>query len=161
MVENPPCSWCEQPSHIRQGRILLCAKHYRVSSMRANAKRNGKETPTREQIESMIPTPFVCSCCHRPMTWLRELGTSQQATLQHDRNGEMRIICFACNTRHAHHPGDSFYGVPASHKRCPDCETNKPLDAFAVDRSRPIGRKSYCRQCAALRFKKWEARHAA
>lgn len=162
MSEKPPvCAWCDAPSHIRQGRIFLCAIHYRISTMRACAKRNAKATPTRQQIEGMIPSPFVCSCCKRPMTWLRETGTSQQATLQHDRSGEMRIICFACNTRHAQHPGDSFYAVPENHKSCPDCETVKPLEAFAVDRSRPIGRRSYCRPCAAKRFKKWEVRNVA
>lgn len=156
-----PCAWCERPSHIRQGRILLCAVHYRISSMRSRAKRDGKVAPDRREIEALIPSPFVCECCGREMTWLRMKGASRQATLQHDRDGALRIICLACNTRHAQHPGDSFYHIPEGHKRCPDCEQVLPLASFAIDRSRPIGRKSYCRSCAAVRFKRWEARNAA
>lgn len=160
--ENPAaCAWCDKPSHIQQGRILLCAMHYRISTMRSGAKRNGKLKPTRDQLEALVPFPFVCGCCDRQMTWLREGGASAQATLQHDRDGGLRIICLACNTRHAQHPGDSYYDVGKNHKRCPDCEAVLPLSAFAIDRSRPIGRKSYCRPCSAVRFKKWETSHAA
>lgn len=162
MSDNPSsCAWCARPSHIRQGRNMLCAMHYRIATMRANATRRGKFAPTRHQLEALIPDPFVCSCCQREMTWLRLNGASVQATLQHDRNGDVRIICLACNTRHAQHPGDSFYNVPPGHKRCPDCDANKPLNDFPVDRSRPIGRKSYCRPCCAARFKQWSARDAA
>jgi hypothetical protein len=161
--ENPPatCAWCERRSHIRQGRIWLCAAHYRISSMRTRASRDGKPVPTRQGIEALVPHPFVCGCCARGMTWLRESGASRQATLQHDRNGGLRIICLGCNTRHAMHPGDSFYDIPAGQKRCGGCDQVLPVDAFAVDRSRPIGRKGRCRACASADFKKWSKRHAA
>lgn len=155
-----PCAWCARPSHIRQGRILLCARHYRINSMRARAKRDGKAVPTREGIESLVPSPFECSGCSKDMTWLRGPLPSRQATLQHDRDGGLRIICLGCNTRHSVHPGDSFYSIPPGHKRCPDCETVRPVSAFAVDRSRPIGRKSYCRPCASVRHKTWRESRA-
>lgn len=162
MSENPPaCAWCEQPSHIRQGRLMLCVKHYRLASMRSRAARDGKAVPSWPEIEALVPEPFVCRFCQRTMTWLREGGASQQATLQHDRDGGLRIICLACNTRHAQHPGDSFYSLPDGHKRCPACFMVLPLVDFALDRSRPVGRKSYCRPCSAVRFKNWSARHAA
>lgn len=32
-------------------------------------------------------------------------------------------------------------------KRCPRCETVKPIDDFGVDRSRPDGRHGFCRAC--------------
>lgn len=32
-------------------------------------------------------------------------------------------------------------------KRCPRCDTVKPLSAFGVHRTRPDGRQAYCRRC--------------
>ena len=128
--------------------------------MRARAKRDAKAVPTRQEIEAMVPSPFVCGGCGRDMTWLRGPEPSRQVTLQHDRDGTLRLLCLGCNTRHSVHPGDSFYAIPAGHKRCPDCASVLPLTSFAVDRSRPIGRKSYCRDCSALRHKSWRESHA-
>jgi hypothetical protein len=159
-IDDGTCAWCDRPSHIKQGRIVLCDQHYRMSSMRSRARRDGKKVPSRAQIEAMIPRPFVCGACERPMVWLRCHGASQQATLQHDRSGSMRIICLGCNTRHAQHPDDSFYAVPHGHKRCPDCEQVLPRKSFVADRSRPIGLRSYCRRCSSIRFKNWSTSHA-
>lgn len=153
------CAWCDEPAHIRQGRIQLCAKHYRFSSMRSRAKRDGKYVPTLGEMEALA-ADMCCDGCGRTMTWLRIGGASAQATLQHDRSGRLRLLCLACNTRHAQHPGDSFYDIPDGMKRCPDCEQVLPLALFSVDRSRPLGRKSYCRACASVRHKKWSANHA-
>jgi hypothetical protein len=134
--------------------------HYRISSMRSRAKRDGKTVPTRSEIEGMAAT-MVCIGCSRRMNWLRSEGASTQATLQHDRDGGVRLLCLACNTRHAQHPGDTFYGVASNEKWCPDCDQILPKGSFAKDRSRPVGLKSYCRPCAAARYRSWEARHAA
>lgn len=153
------CAWCDQPSHIRQGRILLCVKHYRFSGMRSRAKRDGKTVPTRDQLEAIIPEPFNCPACRRPMQWLRTLGASSQVTLQHDRSGELKLICLACNTRHAQHPGDSFYDIPEGKKRCPNCDQVLPLAGFAVDRSRPMGRKSFCRACSSVVHTLWRRKN--
>lgn len=155
------CAWCDRPSHIRQGRIWLCAVHYRIANMRSRAKRDGKLVPTRQEIEALVPSPFVCGCCERPMTWLRQASATNQATLQHDRDGGLRIICLGCNTRHAVHPGDTFYDIPKGHKRCGGCEQVLPLSSFAIDRSRPIGRKGHCRACSSVAFKNWSQSHAA
>jgi len=134
---------------------MLCARHYRISSMRSRAKQDGKAAPTREAIENLAPSPFVCVGCDREMTWLRENGASRQATLQHDRSGNLRIICLACNTRHARHPGDTFYNMPAVHKLCSKCERVLPHDSFSTDRSRPIGLKSSCRECSRKAHTNW------
>lgn len=150
-----PCAWCDQPSHIKQGRIWLCRKHYRFSSMRSRAKRDGKQVPSRSELEGMVPTPFVCVGCSLPMTWGRENGASSQATLQHDRSGVLRIICLACNTRHAAHPDDTYYDIPSGYKRCAKCERVLPQERFSQDRSRPIGLKSSCRECSGSAHAKW------
>lgn len=154
------CAWCDEPAHIRQGRIFLCAMHYRISSMRSRARRDGKAVPTHDEIEALAQD-MICIGCGCQMNWLRKQGASTQATLQHDRGGSMRLLCLGCNTRHAAHPGDSFYQVPAGHKRCPDCNCNLPHRAFAKDASRPIGLKSYCRPCSAKRYQKWSKNNVA
>ena len=154
------CAWCEEPAHIKQGRILLCQVHYRISSMRILAKRDGKVSPSRDEIEAAIPNPLICSCCDREMNWLRSDGASTQITLQHDRRGSIRLICLGCNVRHSVHPSDTFYTIPAGKKRCPDCEMVLPVADFSKDRSRPIGLKSYCRPCASIRNKSWRKARA-
>lgn len=161
MEHKGQCAWCDDDAHIRQGRIMLCAVHYRISSMRARAKRDGKSVPSRDEIESLISYPFVCIGCEREMVWLRRDGASNQATLQHDRSGAIRILCLGCNTRHSNTPDDIFYDIPKESKHCPDCSKILPIEDFAVDKSRPVGRKSYCRSCSSDRFKKWSAKYAA
>lgn len=159
MADN--CSWCSEPFHKRQGRIGLCAMHYRISNMRGRARRDGKFVPTKEQIEALVPKNMECPACHRTMTWLRVGGASQQISLQHDRDGQLRLLCLGCNTRHSVHKGDSFYDIPPGHKFCAQCGCNKPLEQFSIDRSRPIGRKAYCKPCASVRHKIWRNAHAA
>ena len=154
------CAWCDRLAHIRQGRLMLCATHYRISSMRSRARRDGKHTPNRREIEALITEPLTCSGCQRQMNWLRVDGASTQVTLQHDRGGSIRLLCLGCNTRHAAHPDDSFYSIPAGSKWCPGCRKTLLRDAFSRDRSRPIGLKSRCRQCVTAQYKKWNAIHA-
>lgn len=36
---------------------------------------------------------------------------------------------------------------PTDTRRCPSCETVKPIDAFGVLRSHPSGRRPICRDC--------------
>lgn len=153
------CAWCDRPRHIRQGRIWLCEIHYRISSMRSRAKRDGKYVPTRHEIEALA-TDMTCCGCGKQMHWLRSFGASLQVTLQHDRSGAIRLLCLGCNTRHSVHPGDEFYVVLSGQKRCPDCGQTLPASSFARDMSRPIGLKTYCRDCSSIRHKNWRASHA-
>lgn len=155
------CAWCDRAAYIRQGRIMLCLVHYRISSMRSRATRDGKFVPTRQAIEALIPTPFDCIGCRRAMDWSRAAGASSQATLQHDRSGAMRIICLACNTRHAQHPGDTFYDVPDGHKRCAKCDRTLPHGSFSRDKSRPLGLRSSCRDCNHTAHTKWRLENRA
>lgn len=155
------CAWCSEPAHIQQGRILLCLKHYRMSSMRANARRYNKITPTLDELESLIPDPFVCIGCNRVMSWGRANGASRQATLQHDRSGKLRILCLACNTRHARHPGDTFYSISPDEKWCAGCSQVLPKTAFFRDRSRPCGLKGNCRECSKKAHTNWRVNNAA
>lgn len=151
------CMWCDQPAARRQGRIWLCAKHYRFQQMRTRAKRDGKVVPSYSELEAMST---VCLGCAGQTHWLVSDGPRpRQATLQHDRSGRMLLLCLACNTRHTAHPGDEFYDVPSDHKRCGACKTVKPFSSFVTDRSRPIGLKSSCRECSCEHHREWVGRN--
>jgi hypothetical protein len=41
---------------------------------------------------------------------------------------------------------------------CAGCETRKPVDDFAVDRSKPSGRKSVCKACDREKSREYYAR---
>lgn len=152
------CKWCENLAHIKQGRIYLCAVHYRFSSMRTRAKRDGKDVPDYAYLESLVPNPFLCPVCKVSMNWLSKEGHSTVITLQHDRDGTMRLICFKCNMRHSNFPEDTYYELPENHWRCSACGCVKPLEEFPTDRSRPLGKKSYCKLCSNIRMRNWVAK---
>lgn len=152
------CS-CGQPAHKRQGNRKLCAMHYRIANMRSRAKRDGKTVPTTTQIETLA-ADMTCPGCGHLMHWLREEGASLQATLQHDRDGSIRLLCLGCNTRHASHPGDSFYLRKPGEKFCSKCMRFLSSSYFARDRSRPSGLKASCRACSAIQHKNWRTSRA-
>ncbi len=154
-----PCKWCSRVSVRKQGRIWLCAQHYRLQQMRVNAKRHKKEVPSYEVLEHLahwLGNPPICPICHRFMNWLAVDGAASVVTLQHDRSGDIRLMCLACNTKHAAMPNDTFYSLPSGHRRCPRCEQTKPFAAFSLDRSRVFPhRKTYCKECASVYHKEW------
>ena len=45
--------------------------------------------------------------------------------------------------------------APQPAKRCNDCGIHKPVSEFHRRSGRPSGRVSYCRPCAAIRWKRW------
>lgn len=156
------CKWCPEQAHIKQGRIWLCKRHYRFSSMKSRAKRDEKEVPTNEMLYGMASSSLQCPGCSRKMNWLSKEGQSTVVTLQHDRNGAIRFLCRSCNTRHAQRPQDSFYADPKDKKLCPDCKLWLPLESFVTDRSgRWMNKKSYCRRCSSVRHKNWRENRIA
>lgn len=154
-------AYCETEAVRRMGNGSYCLRHYRFSHMRRRARKDGKTVPTYAELESLVPDPFACSVCKRRMNWLSSEGTSTVVTLQHDRSGGHRLLCLACNTRHAALPGDSLYDIPPDMRRCPACRKLKHLDAFCMDASRFAGRKTYCRPCSSARHRAWRQRGAA
>lgn len=131
---------------------VFCSKHWRFNRMRYSARADGKTVPSFEQLEEMSRS-MVCHC-GRVMYWLSTDGpVSQQASLQHDRSGVMRLLCRACNTKHSDCPGDEFYTVPEEHRFCGQCKKLKPCSEFHVSRARPTGLASCCKACTSLRAK--------
>lgn len=151
------CKWCSSSATIKQGRIWLCDKHYRFQQMRVLAARKTKLVPEYSHLESMFATlhEMQCPCCKEKMHLRGKHGMSKVMTLQHDRSGNIRFMCLSCNTRHQHFDGDTFYTHDPSTHPCRDCGKVLPKDAFWKDRSRPLGIKSYCKECNNKRIKKW------
>lgn len=157
LVQTRTCSRCAATAIRVQGRQWLCARHYRFGQMRATAKRRAKSVPTHSMLESLARN-MTCIGCGREMVWLGSIDQSRVVSLQHDRDGTLRLLCRGCNTRHATHPGDTFYTLPRGYLRCSDCASLLAESAFARDRSRPRGRRSYCKKCANIRHAEWRAR---
>lgn len=153
------CKWCDAPAVRKQGRIWLCPKHYRFQQMRVRARRYGKAVPKYSALNGMVAAlgqEFQCPACRRSMNWLGADGQSTVATLQHDRDGTMRLLCRACNTRHGAYPNDEFYALPDGHKRCPRCKRILPLTDFWVDRgARWQNKKTYCKECSNAYHREW------
>lgn len=137
------CSVCPDLMHIRQGASPYCVKHYRINQMRSCSRTRGKKIPSRAEVEALIPTDLRCPHCREQMTWLASGGNP--ITLQHDRSGAFRVLCQACNSRHARLPGDTFYDLEPGTWPCPRCEQVLPLTAYGREKSG--ARKPYCPPC--------------
>lgn len=101
---------CASPAVSRR----LCAKHLRFHRMRMSAQTAGKKRPTFATLERLVPPGLVCPACGRRMNWLKRDGAASMVTLQHDRSGRLRLICFTCNVQHWRFPGDTFYALRAN-----------------------------------------------
>jgi len=125
--------------------------------MRVDAKQKGKSVPSYEQLEKFLADlhNFECPHCHREMCWQRKDGPNRVLTLQHDRSGQIRFLCFACNTAHQFDNGDEFYNRTDGTKTCRDCGHKLPLSGFFKDRRVKTGVKPYCKQCANVRTYAW------
>lgn len=140
---------------IHNKNLRYCVKHYRFSNMKSRACNSAKYSPSFAELEALIPSDMICIGCKRPMNWTSAEGPSTLITLQHDRSGKLRMICLACNTKHASQPNDSFYEIPSGHWRCPQCKKIKPLKDFQIDNGRSTGRISVCAECHYERGRKW------
>lgn len=150
MADNSKCSrqGCADLAVRHLGNARYCVRHYRFATMRARARRDGKSVPSPAELERLLPLNMVCAPCGRTMNWLSNDGRSTVISLQHDRDGALRLICRACNTRHAHHPGDSFYELRAGERRCSSCRTVKPeTDFYKATSGRWNHRMSRCKAC--------------
>ncbi len=157
------CRRCDEVAHIRPKSRWLCKKHYRFTQMRAKCKTLGKRMPSYEWLE--LESGRIndkCPSCHRIMNWLKGDGVATVVTLQHDRSGEMRLLCLSCNTRHAYYPDDMFYQRDEAQKWCPRCKQELALDNFKTKKrkSQWLDRETYCIQCNRDRQADWASKQA-
>ena len=97
--------------------------------------------------KTLVDSGMVCPACGRKMNWRKSEGVSTIVTLQHDRAGDLRLICLGCNSRHQHYPGDSFYDLPEGKKHCPSCGKIKPLAEFYPHPTYFLGVRTACQMC--------------
>lgn len=145
------CSQCDAPATLFYNQTNLCSIHYRVQQMRVCAKRWGKAIPSKEHlvelVAQIVAADMRCQVCGCQMNWLKREGHKTVVTLQHDRSGEFRLICFSCNVKHQFHDGDEFYAAPANSKRCPACKLTKDKGDFYLFAS--TGKSaSTCKLCS-------------
>lgn len=141
--------------------------HRRMRFMRYQCKRYGKADPGLSKLEELAAglQQMKCPSCGIEMVWTcgrfdRSGIRKRVVTLQHDRDGTFKLICFSCNSRHFSFEGDSFYTAPAGMKQCAVCKQTLPLDAFPKDKSMFLGRFSNCRQCESQRYLAYYRRNA-
>lgn len=158
------CAWCDSPGHIVQGRIVICLKHYRFMCMRTRAQRSNKTVPSYAELDILLQRcQMFCPACKEEMVWESKDNQQRVITLQHDRDGNLRLLCRSCNTRHSSCEGDTFYDIPKDHKICPMCKDLLPFDKFDNDFSgeRFANKKTYCKECSKKRLYEWRRKNRA
>lgn len=133
----------------------LCARHYRYERMRDGAHQTKQYKPSDAELDELLPPNMKCRCCERTMNWFRKGGGSTTVTLQHDRSGKVKLICFGCNVRHSTLPGDTYYKLPKGHWRCRICKNVKPLSEFPKRRDTVMGVNGACLPCNREQSRVW------
>lgn len=130
--------------------LPLCVMHGRMKQMRSDARSHRKAVPAESYLERLLKESlkngFLCPHCKSEMGWkLKDAGRAT-VTLQHDREGGLRLLCLRCNVRHSFHEGDRFYEDDGSSKLCGGCNLTLPLHKFGKIKSknRP---KPRCKEC--------------
>lgn len=144
------CRYCDRPATIHRVHRHACFIHCRIDPMQTCARSRGLYTPTAEELVSLfndlITKGMKCGHCQSVMVWNGR--AANVVTLQHDRNGTIRLLCLSCNSRHYTYPGDEFYNYPLNWAFCPMCKTAKHESNFY--RKRNGRRSSYCKSCKHL-----------
>lgn len=151
-MTSDTCDRCDRETHRYRSKQNLCEVHYRVVQMRDSARSSGKYTPTpgemNQMVEALIANGMKCEACSVEMVWgTGERGRSDVVSLQHDRSGDVRLICMGCNIRHYTFPDDTFYNhADRQSAHCARCHRTLPLSSFYVNaRGRRAG--SCCKEC--------------
>ena len=152
--QGDKCAECDLEAVKWLGYYRYCAVHYRKLRVRAAARQDGKTVPSVAVVDQLfadvLANGMVCECCKRVMGWLRVDAGNCTASLQHDHGGGYRIICLACNKRHASYAGDSFYSLKPGHKQCHACKVVKPLSDFHNSSRGWLGKTQRCRSCTKI-----------
>ena len=132
---DPLCTQCNRPKHNGKWKPNLCARHARFTQMRDTALSRNVYVPTTQELEAIAGNDEFLSCptCGVVMHWMvaekRSLRPSL-ITLQHDRNGQIRFLCFSCNARHYDFDGDEFYLYGPHFKPCKRCRAVLPRECL-------------------------------
>ncbi len=149
------CAKCSEPGFRFRGDRWLCIIHHRIDCMKTAARTKGKAEPTAEQLEAMFATVAAngmkCPHCGEIMV-MHGKPRSSVVSLQHNRDGSVQLLCMLCNSRHDDMPGDTFYSIPITHKRCPQCKAVFPRSEFWRLKHRL---QTKCKECKRTENNAW------
>lgn len=158
------CTQCDRPGTVFKCNRWICDIHFRIQCMRDCAAFRGKYVPDKslllELAERVEASGMKCSHCSTLMVWRGAKGRRDVVSLQHDRDGGIRLLCMECNFQHRYFPGDTFYITPIGWKYCPKCQSAKPPIEFYRNGNGRL--KSYCKECKHVIAKsEWAAKAGA
>lgn len=148
---------CNSLATIVSGQTPYCPKHRRMVQMKSDAKKRHKIVPSDEVLESLFTAieDMCCPICGTKMTYFRENGIGARViTLQHDDSGELRLICLACNVKHAQFGGDVWYFLEDGYYRCICCQEIKPFEDFYHRKDNSNQIYTRCKECERARKRK-------
>lgn len=141
----------------------------KLKRMRYWSGKRGKTMPSMKNMWAMLENCSYMDCpsCGRHMHWNRNEGHAATITIQHDNDGQMRLMCLGCNGRHST-LGDKFYGmvpgvdvppgdISPDDKWCSRCRNVKSKAAFTP--STKEGLQGWCKPCSKEHAAKYHAKH--
>lgn len=157
--------YCDRAARAKFGKSMYCEMHCRIRQMRVAARHDKKRCPEHGELEAMamrlVRLRMRCDLCDRRMNWMKRDGIGTCVSLQHDRSGEVRLICLACNIKHGQLPGDSYYDIPIGNKWCGGCELILPVEAFYKSTTKANGLCSQCKACTLAALAKYKKANRA
>lgn len=157
------CPDCESNGVVKIGNRCYCRMHARIRQMRTTANARAKFVPSRSELETMFASlhNMECPLCTKTMLWSVGLTESRSAvvTLQHDNDGNIRLLCFGCNARHSAY-GDAIYSKDLSKHVCTQCKQELPKSEFLVYTEGTSGVRSWCKKCNCEIQKQYRKRRA-
>ena len=131
----------------------------RFIQMRNNAKYTYGVAPSMDVLARLAEelVDMHCPVCNIQMAWKGVWG--ERVTLQHDRSGEIRLLCMNCNARHQMYEGDTFYIYWPHYANCIRCRSLMPIDAFRRNASKNNKKQSLCATCSYVLRKAWRLKN--
>jgi len=155
-----PCSrpGCNERGILPNGTAAYCPKHMRTKKMMDGCKRHGKDNPGRKwldrELDKVEANGMRCPLCGCSVVFKGNRSkVGNVISLQHDNDGNMRLICVTCNVKHQT-MGDSIYKHGPDKRRCNRCKEVLHRSRFGKFRNSERGRErehSYCRECNKAR----------
>lgn len=130
--------------------VHYCSVHSKIRDMRGKARKRGKSVPSVADLEILFKenNHLKCPCCSKQMAMRSDgAGTRDVVSLQHDSNGQVRLLCHSCNSSHGQKPSDMLYFIPETHKYCAKCGDIRLKHNFYPNTTTRDGLQGYCKTC--------------
>lgn len=163
---------CSRPAEVFYFSKNRCAICHKTDQMRRNAKVRGKVVPSFEWCEDRLKASTKCDkpSCVKELTLVTPFGQKpgkgtlkDVASLQHNNDGSLGILCVGCNSGHMGSKlGDAYFDLDVDEKLCPACDTIKSRASdFSKNAYKTDGISNECKPCASASKKTPEYRGRA